>query len=50
MAGGLTVEVEEEVPLVDNAAAASVLSPGVWVQRPVCPAAMGGFRAGEQGW
>ena len=33
MAGGLTVEVEDDV-LVENAATATLLSPGVWVQRP----------------
>ncbi|KAL4859461.1 hypothetical protein ACK3TF_000562 [Chlorella vulgaris] len=34
MAGGLHVEVEEDVQLVENAAAASLFSPGMWVQRP----------------
>ena len=28
------VEVDEDVQLVDNAAAASLLSPSLWVQRP----------------
>lgn len=32
MAGGLSIEVEDDV-LVENAAAATMLSPGVWVQR-----------------
>ena len=34
-AGGLTIEVEEDGDmLVENAAAASLFSPGMWVQRP----------------
>jgi hypothetical protein len=33
--GGLTIEVEEDGDmLVENAAAASLFSPGMWVQRP----------------
>jgi hypothetical protein len=34
MVGGLTIEVEEEVQLLENAATASLFSPGMWVQRP----------------
>ncbi len=33
MAGGLTIEVDDDV-LVDNAGTGTLLSPGVWVQRP----------------
>eukprot|EP00887_Chlorella_sp_A99_P005455 scaffold1.g5455.t1 len=47
MAGRLQVEVEEEVPLLDNAAAASLLSPGIWVQRPSRTAGLPGFRDAE---
>ena len=33
MAGGLSIEVDEEVQLLENAGAATLFSPGVWVQR-----------------
>ena len=34
MAGGLSVEVDEDVQMVENAAAPALFSPGMWVQRP----------------
>lgn len=38
MAGSLTIEVDDDV-LVENAAAATLFSPGMWVQRPSTRAA-----------
>lgn len=34
MAGGLSIDVEEDVPMLETAPTQSLFSPGMWVQRP----------------